>query len=141
MKHLLPALFLLFSTCAIAQSSAEKPEPIKNNPNDWVKFFSNGKKYYTLKNYEINYYSKETGKVFLTRVIQNLPESDIVGAAQSELVWMNVKCKDRIYRILGSSYFSEKDANGFVLEVLGIEQFDRKINKGSPMDKLLSMNC
>lgn len=49
---------------------------------------------------------------FHTVMIVNLPESDIVGAPQSERIWVEGECQSRTYQIMGVIPYAGKDGGG-----------------------------
>jgi hypothetical protein len=139
MKYLLLAIFLLFSTSVTAHE--EQFSQLLGAPSDWIKFTLNNKNYMTLKKPIFTNNSEATGKEFATYIIQDLPDSDIINAPKSQSVGIQVNCKARVYQVQGTYFFSKQMGNGMPAGTTELEYFQRKINKGSAIDKVMKMFC
>lgn len=78
---------------------------------------------------------------FHTYIVENLPESDIVGAAQSVMTEVEGSCETRHYHVRGSLFFEGKNRTGMPMEDTDSEEFERKLIPGSPFEKAFDLLC
>jgi hypothetical protein len=74
-------------------------------------------------------------------IVENLPESDIVGAPQSVEYDIWGTCAARQYTVVSSLFYSEKNRGGYPMEDTGIEGVERKVIPGSAREKAFDMLC
>jgi uncharacterized protein len=88
-----------------------------------------------------------SGTGFRTNVTYDLPESEIVGAAQSVEYVVEGYCEDKIYTILSTVFFSgkgctvEKGCSGFPMQTLSADGLKRKLVSGSAFEKAFNSLC
>lgn len=114
------------------------------SPGDVLqKFQSNGKVISVLTSDKVVFGGKDrvTGPGFRTYVVVNLPESYVVGAAQSEMTIVEGSCNDRTFQIFGTMYFSGKDRSGSPMDSLPYERVRRKPVPKSPFEKAFDFLC
>lgn len=82
---------------------------------------------------------------FEAHIIENLPESDTVGAPQSVRVTILGDCPDRIYEAAETFTFSGKMGGGMPLGAFtsgsDYEQVMRRVKPGSTMEQVFSAGC
>lgn len=84
----------------------------------------------------------DPGGVFHTQIVENLPESEIVGAPQSVAHLFEGNCETRHYHLRGSIFFAGPNCTGMMLPGgTPPEDFERKLVPNSPLEKAFDMVC
>lgn len=78
---------------------------------------------------------------FRTHVVTNLAESDIIGAPQSDEMFIDGNCPTRTYMIMGDVPWSGKMRSGIPMEGSGAEDLPRRVIPGTIMDEVFSVFC
>lgn len=80
---------------------------------------------------------------FRTNIVVNLPESDVLGAPQSELIQIEGNCQSRTVTILGALPYAGKNRSGLPMVDLesGPEGVVRKVEPNTPMQTVFNVVC
>jgi hypothetical protein len=133
MRTIIVALCLLFTFSAFGQKENEWGEV-------WQKVQSNGEELYV--NLKAGFtVGPEGSAVFHTRIVRNLPDSDIVDAPESVQQNIDGYCGDKVYTILGELYYSGKNRSGLPTDGTDSEGVAHKVIPGSAMAKVFDLVC
>jgi hypothetical protein len=89
--------------------------------------------------------TESDGKRFEAYIVENLPESDIVGAPESIEMYIRGDCRSKVYGVGTIQKFSGKMGDGDSLGgfTAGLDYPDdtRRVEQGSVMDKVFEVGC
>lgn len=129
-------------------AAPQNPSVTLENGEQWQKIVTNGGTLYVQINGRFfiskpPLYTPENNSRygFVTNVVTDLPESDIVGAPESVLKQVEGNCDIRQYSVLGTIYYGGKARSGFPSEPLPAENVVKKVIPGSGFEQAFDVLC